>query len=125
MKPQCISMNISKIREELLNAKANQKKTYEIGLIIEPNEQIVSMVMTKVKDIISQYGGKVLSESELGRRTLAYPIRKNRKKYLEGIYKFIVFEGTHSTVENLDRLVKIEENIVRHIILRVKSQNTK
>ncbi|MEN2997897.1 MAG: 30S ribosomal protein S6 [Brevinematia bacterium] len=118
-------MNVSQIREELLKSKSSQKRTYEIGLIIEPNEQIVPHTMEKVKEIISQYGGKVISESELGKRPLAYPIRKNRKKYLEGIYKFVVFEGTNSTVENLDRLVKINENIIRHIILKVKPQKGK
>lgn len=118
-------MDITKIREEILKAQANQRRTYEIGLIIEPNEQIVPSVMESIKEIISQYGGKVLSESELGRRTLAYPIKKNRKKYLEGIYKFIVFEGTQSTVTNLDRLVKINENVIRHIILRVKEPKSK
>jgi len=118
-------MDITKIREEILKSQTTQQRTYEIGIIIEPNEQIVPSVMESVKNIISQYGGKVISESELGRRTLAYPIRKNRKKYLEGIYKFIVFEGTQSTVSNLDRLVKINENIIRHIILRVKSPKSK
>ncbi|MCX8029729.1 MAG: 30S ribosomal protein S6 [Brevinematales bacterium] len=113
-------MNVSKIRELIQKSQETQKKTYEIGFIIEPNEQLVPKVMESVKSIITQHGGNILSESELGRRTLAYPIRKNRKKYLEGIYKFIVFEGTYSTVENLDRLVKINENIIRHIILRVK-----
>ncbi|MGC8869658.1 MAG: 30S ribosomal protein S6 [Brevinematia bacterium] len=113
-------MNISEIREAISKSKSSQTKTYEIGFIIEPDEQLVPRVMEKVKNIILQYGGTIISESELGRRSLAYPIRKNRKKYLEGIYKFIVFEGTHSTVENLDKLVKIDENIIRHIILRVK-----
>lgn len=113
-------MNISEIREAISNSKLSQNKTYEIGLVIEPDEQIATRVMEKVKNIITQYGGTIISESELGKRALAYPIRKNRKKYLEGIYKFLVFEGTHATVENLDKLVKIDENIIRHIILKVK-----
>ncbi|MCS7299270.1 MAG: 30S ribosomal protein S6 [Spirochaetia bacterium] len=116
-------MDVKEIRSLISQSKQNQLKTYEIGLILEPIEQIVGTVMDKVKGIITQYGGKVLNESELGRRTLAYPIRKNRKKYLEGIYKFIVFEGTYSTVENLDRLVRINENIIRHIILKIKHTN--
>ncbi len=114
-------MNISQIREEIIKSKQNEIRTYEIGLIIEPNEQIVPYVIERVKEIIKQHNGNVISESELGRRNLAYPIRKNRKKYLEGIYKFIVFEGTQSTLENLNKLVKIDENVIRHIILRVKS----
>lgn len=113
-------MNISQIKEAISKSKLSQRKIYEIGFIIEPDEQIMPRVVEKVKGIILQYGGTIIGESELGKRTLAYPIRKNRKKYLEGIYKFIVFEGTHSTVENLDKLVKIDENIIRHIILKVK-----
>lgn len=116
-------MDVKDIRNLILQSKQDQVKTYEIGLIVEPIDQIVVTVMDKVKEIITQHGGKVLKESELGRRTLAYPIRKNRKKYLEGVYKFILFEGTSSTVENLDRLVRINENIIRHIILRVKHTN--
>lgn len=118
-------MNVSQIREAIIAAKSSEKRVYEIGLVIEPEEQVVPKVMEKVKGIIAQYGGRVLSESELGKRTLAYPIRKNRKKYLEGVYKFVVFEGTCSTVENLDKLVKIDENVIRHIILRVKSQRSR
>ncbi|MFN4245187.1 MAG: 30S ribosomal protein S6 [Brevinematia bacterium] len=115
-------MDIAQIKEAITKYRAQERKAYEIGLIIEPNEQIVPIVISKIKDIINQHNGNVIEESELGRRTLAYPIRKNRKKYTEGIYKFILFEGNQSTIENLNKLVKIDENVIRYIILRVKSQ---
>jgi len=118
-------MNISEIREAISSQKTNQKRKYEIGFIVEPDETIVPKVVEKVEDIIKEHGGSVISESEMGRRKLAYPIKKNRKKYLEGIYKFVVFEGSHSTVENLDRLVKINDNIIRHVILKVSEQKNK
>jgi len=103
-------MDITQIREAIISAKANQKRKYDVE---------------KVKGIIKEYSGSVISESEMGRRKLAYPIKKNRVKYLEGIYRFIVFEGTHSTVQNLDRLLKIDDNIIRHIILRVVERKKK
>ncbi len=118
-------MDITQIREAIISAKANQKRKYELGFIIVPDETIVPNVVEKVKGIIKEYGGSVISESEMGRRKLAYPIKKNRVKYLEGIYRFIVFEGTHSTVQNLDRLLKIDDNIIRHIILRVVERKKK
>ncbi len=113
-------MNIQQIRQALSEVKASQRRTYEIGVVVIPDEQIASSVVEKIKDIITSNGGAVISQSELGRRTLAYPIRKNRKKYLEGIYKFVTFEGTKSTFDNLDKLVRIDENVLRHIIIRVK-----
>jgi small subunit ribosomal protein S6 len=118
-------MDITQIREAIISAKANQKRKYELGFIIIPDEAIVPNVIEKVKGIIKEYGGSVISESEMGRRKLAYPIKKNRVKYLEGIYRFIVFEGTHSTVQNLDRLLKIDDNIIRYIILRVVERKKK
>ena len=50
----------------------------------------------------------------MGQRELAYEI----KKYKNGYYFLFVVEGSHEAIKEFDRLAGINENILRHLIIR-------
>jgi SSU ribosomal protein S6P len=67
------------------------------------------------KKIIESFGGEFVKEVEgWGKRRLAYGI----EDYLEGIYVLWYFNGQPETVDELDRVIKISDRILRHIIIR-------
>ena len=64
---------------------------------------------------ISQNGGSVVRSEYCGLRKLAYPIKKNHK----GHYYIIQMNATGAVVAELNRNMKINEDIIRHLIVRV------
>ena len=87
--------------------------TYELMFILDPDlsdeerEKIIEMVKKEIK-------GEVLNVEEWEKRKLAYKI--NRKT--EGYYVVILFQTTGDTLKELDQFLKLQEGILRHMILR-------
>ena len=93
------------------------KRKYEIGFIINPEatEEDVKKVVDSVSQIIKKDKGIVENVDEWGRKKLAYPI----KKHSEGIYVFINSEGEGSIYAKVERRLKLSEQVMRFIILRL------
>lgn len=64
---------------------------------------------------VSQNGGEVVRGEYCGLRKLAYPIKKNHK----GHYYIIQMKASRDVVSELDRIMKVNEDIVRHLIVKV------
>lgn len=91
-------------------------RAYEMMFILNPElpAEDIETAKTKVVDIITQNGG-VFSEYDVwGKRRLAYEVKDQR----EGVYVLAHFEGTTATIDELDRVLKINDNILRHMIVR-------
>lgn len=65
-----------------------------------------------VKEIINA-DGVVEKVIEMGMRKLAYPIEKKE----EGFYVVVEFEGNPTLPKELDRRLRISDNVMRHIII--------
>ncbi|MBE3554035.1 MAG: 30S ribosomal protein S6 [Thermicanus sp.] len=91
-------------------------RNYEILFILRPDltEEEVEASREKVKSIISDNGGEVTKLDPMGKRRLAYEIQD----YREGIYTVIYFTGDDKTVKELDRVVRITEDIIRYLIVK-------
>ena len=64
---------------------------------------------------IKQNGGEVVRSEYCGFRNLAYPIRKNHK----GHYYIIQLKGPAAMVAELERIMRINEDIIRHLVVKV------
>lgn len=89
---------------------------YEVMYIIRPeaDEEAVKAVSEKLSNVIASNQGEVEKFENIGKRRLAYEIDKIR----EGIYGLIYFNGTGATVAELDRIMKIDDQLIRHMIVR-------
>ncbi|HEQ60685.1 MAG TPA: 30S ribosomal protein S6 [Firmicutes bacterium] len=94
-----------------------QEEIYEILYIVSPRleEAEIEEVHKQVLDTITGGGGSVRRESRWGRRRLAYEV----KKFREGYYIFVEFNGTGQTVKDLLDLIRVEGRIIRHLITSV------
>jgi small subunit ribosomal protein S6 len=90
--------------------------SYEILFVLAAalaqDEERKNAAVELVKTIISD-GGTVSSVDELGLKNLAYPIQKKN----EGYYVLIEFEAPADLPKELDRRLRISDDVIRHIII--------
>jgi small subunit ribosomal protein S6 len=87
---------------------------YEVMFIIDPTLEDAAKEATveTVKNIIAAEG-EVANVDVWGMRKLAYPIQKKN----EGYYAVIEFKAQPTLPKELDRRLKISDNVMRHLIV--------
>ena len=88
---------------------------YESVIIINPSveEQGVKDLITTYTDLINK-NGKVEKVDELGKRKLAYEVKKNK----EGYYVVFTFEAKPDSITELERNYRITDEIIKFIVVR-------
>jgi small subunit ribosomal protein S6 len=89
---------------------------YEVALIIRPEveDEGQEAIIDRLSRILTADGGQVTNVEKWGRRRLAYPINKVD----EGIYFFIQGQFSASVLSELERNVRLSEDILRHMVVR-------
>jgi small subunit ribosomal protein S6 len=78
----------------------------------------IANVAKEMQKLISDNKGKVVEFKELGEKKLAYPI----KKEISGYYYVMQVEGSHDTVAEFDRKALLNENVLRHLTIRIDEE---
>ena len=93
-------------------------RKYEVMIIIDSDtdERQVPGLVDKYLEVITKGGGTVESNEIWGRRRLAYDINKKS----EGIYAVLRITADPAVVQEMDRRMGIEEQIVRTKVLRIE-----
>lgn len=88
---------------------------YESVIIINPSveEQGVKDLIKTFTDLINK-NGKVEKTDELGKRKLAYEVKKNT----EGYYVIFTFEAKPDSIAELERNYRITDEIIKFIVVR-------
>jgi small subunit ribosomal protein S6 len=89
-------------------------RKYEVMYIIRPDveEEVVQSTVEKFQNIMNN-GGEVTKSNVMGKRRLAYEINKFR----DGHYVLVNFNATPEVVTELDRVMKISDEIIRYLIV--------
>jgi len=92
------------------------RRDYELGFILSPevSEEQTRAILDRVEQAVANYNGEVVRVNQWGRRRLGYPIQHHR----DGFYVFIDMILTPETVIELDRTLKVSEEVLRHLIKR-------
>ena len=69
-----------------------------------------------MKKVLTDKGAKLLEEKAMGQRELAYEIQKMKTGY----YFLYIVEADSDTVSEFNRVSGINENILRHLIVKVE-----
>lgn len=93
---------------------------YEIMFIIKNTieDAEVVKVADSLKELITSDKGQIIEFKEMGKRKLAYPI----KKELTGTYYVMSVEANHDTIKEFDRKVLINENVLRHLVIKKEGE---
>jgi len=90
--------------------------TYEILLMLDPElaEQRQEEILARVRELVEKSGGTWRSHDAWGRRRLAYEIGHKG----EGVYHLVVFESDAPTLDEIGRVLKIDDGVIRHMAVR-------
>ncbi|MGI6189689.1 MAG: 30S ribosomal protein S6 [Clostridiales bacterium] len=91
-------------------------RKYETLYIIQPTleEEAVKALVERFSALITEQGGQVEKVDEWGKRRLAYPIDDFR----EGYYVLMNFSSDADTPQELERVFKITDGVIRYLIIR-------
>ena len=90
--------------------------TYEILLLLDPEQAEARQddILARAQDLVEKSGGAWQSHDAWGRRRLAYPIAHKE----EGVYHLVVFDSDSATLEEISRVLKIDDAVLRHMATR-------
>ena len=88
---------------------------YESVVIINPNLEVeaIKALIGKISDLINT-NGNVNSVEELGKKRLAYEIRKLN----EGYYVVLKFEAKPELIAELERVYRITDEVIKFIVVK-------
>ena len=89
---------------------------YELALVLNAKveDDVRTATLEKAKEYITRFGGTITNVDEWGKKKLAYEIQKMR----EGYYYFIQFEAEATCPAELEKRVRIMDNVLRYLIVR-------
>ena len=95
-------------------------RQYELVYIVTPDasEQDVADLHTQVEQIIGRFNGTLDKTENWGRRKLAYEIGKHR----EGTYVVETITGSGELMKEIDRRLRVIDNVIRHLVVRVDEE---
>ncbi len=90
--------------------------TYEILLMLDPEQAEARQddIVARTRELVEQGGGAWHSHDAWGRRRLAYPIAHKE----EGVYHLVVFDAEAATLDEISRVLKIDDAVLRHLATR-------
>lgn len=93
---------------------------YEIMFIVKANleDSTLDKIVNDAKNLITDNNSKVIEFKDLGKKKLAYPINKE----ISGCYYLMQVSATNECIKEFDRKLLINENILRHLILKKESE---
>ena len=78
-------------------------------------------IREKYNEIINNNSGKVIKIEEWGLLNLARKI----KRYKKGFYIHYKFEGSKETLNEINKKIKVDSSIIRHLVVKYKNLDTK
>ena len=89
---------------------------YEILLLLDPElaEEPQAEVVARVRELVEKGGGTFARHDVWGKRKLAYEIDKKT----DGNYHLLLFSAPAETLDEISRVLKIDDNVMRHMATR-------
>jgi len=93
------------------------QRIYEVMFIVDTSatDEEITHLNENLQQIITDQGGTITKTENMGRRQLAYQI--GRKK--EGFYVLFEVEGTGREIAELERRMRVNDQVLRYITVRV------
>ena len=103
----------------LVQKEVTVMRKYEIMYIIRPNieDEAKKALVERFNTILTDNGAELTEVKEWGKRRLAYEINDFR----DGYYMLLQVQSEAAAVQEFDRLAKISEDIIRHMVTKVEA----
>jgi len=110
---------VAKKKEEQTVVSDTRLQDYELVYIVRPEvvDEALEAKVDNVSQFITAREGVVEDVQKWGKRKLAYPIKQS----LEGNYVLTRFKLSPARCKELESSLKISEDVLRHLLIRVGS----
>src|SRR5215468_5840753 len=95
-------------------------RTYELMFIVRPDmtEEDQDKLISTLENAVNSSGGQVKSVEKMGKRRLAYTVRK----FHDGIYVLMVIEGGGAVIHELERRLRVTEPVIKFLTVRTDEE---
>src|SRR5579864_9759742 len=96
------------------------QRTYEVMFIVRPDmpEEEIEKLISTLESQLSSTGGTVKNVERMGKRRLAYVVRK----FYEGMYILLTVEGGGQLIHELERRLRVTEPVIKFITVRIDEE---
>ena len=95
-------------------------RTYELMFIVRPDmtDEDLDKLISTLSAAVPASGGTVKSVEKMGKRRLAYTVRK----FHDGIYVLLVVEGGGAMIHELERRLRVTEPVIKFLTVRIDEE---
>ena len=95
-------------------------RAYELMFIVRPDmtEEDQDKLISTLETAVTSSGGQVKNLEKMGKRRLAYVVRK----FHDGLYMLLTFEGSGGLVHELERRLRVTEPVIKFLTVRVDEE---
>jgi small subunit ribosomal protein S6 len=95
-------------------------RVYELMFIVRPDmvEEEQDKLISTLESAVSSSGGKVKSMERMGKRRLAYTVRR----FHDGIYILLTVEGGGALIHELERRLRVTEPVIKFLTVRIDEE---
>ncbi len=99
----------------------SQNRQYELIYVVssDATDQQIADLHTQVEEIVARFSGTLDKTDNWGRRKLAYEIGPHK----EGTYVLEVITGSGELMKEIDRRLRVSDQVIRHLTVRVDEEN--
>src|ERR1700676_2172599 len=95
-------------------------RTYELMFIVRPDmaDEDLEKLISNLETTVTTASGSIKSIDRMGKRRLAYVVRKFR----EGLYILMTIEGTGTVIHELERRLRVTEQVIKFLTVRIDEE---
>jgi small subunit ribosomal protein S6 len=95
-------------------------RTYELMFIVRPDmiEEEQDKLISTLETVVTSSGGNVKSVEKMGKRRLAYMVRR----FHDGVYVLLTVEGGGGLIHELERRLRVTEPVIKFITVRIDEE---
>jgi small subunit ribosomal protein S6 len=95
-------------------------RTYELMFIVRPDmvEEDQDKLISTLETAVTASGGTVKSVEKMGKRRLAYVVRR----FHDGLYILLTVEGSGGLIHELERRLRVTEQVIKFLTVRIDEE---
>ena len=95
-------------------------RTYELMFIVRPDmtDEDLEKLISTLQAAVSSAGGSIKNVEKMGKRRLAYTVRK----FHEGVYILLTVEGGGAVMHELERRLRVTEPVIKFLTVRIDEE---
>src|SRR5947208_5503008 len=95
-------------------------RTYELMFIVRPDmtDEDLDKLIATLGSTVTPAGGSVKSVEKMGKRRLAYTVRK----FHDGVYILMTVEGGGAVIHELERRLRVTEPVIKFLTVRIDEE---